>query len=79
MALAEYGDESGLRRAMEEEAAAEKEKRIEHLTEMAARRMGKKELSTGFESWAEMATENVRQKRLLAAAGSRLARYDAHE
>ena len=74
LALAEAGDESGVRRAMEEAAAAEREKRIEHLTQMAAKRLGKKELSMGFGGWAEMALDSARRKRLLAAAGSRLVR-----
>ena len=46
-------------------AAADKEKRVEHLTQMAAKRMGKKELSMGFESWAELWSEYVRGRNLL--------------
>jgi hypothetical protein len=61
-------------RQLEEEAAKEREKRIEHLSQMAARRMGKKEISMGFGAWAEMYYERQRQKRLLAAAGSKLAK-----
>ena len=68
------GGAMAYRQQVEAEAAAEKEKRVEHLTEMAARRMGKKELSTGFETWAEMYYEVARQKRMLQQAGSRLSR-----
>ena len=59
---------------MEAQAAADKEARIEHLTQMAARRMGKKELAMGFEGWAEMALEVTRRRRLLQQAGARLVR-----
>ena len=68
------GSEEEYKKFVEEEAAREKEKRVEHLSQMAARRMGKKELSMGFETWAEMYYEMTRNKRLLMAAGSRLAK-----
>ena len=71
-ALAEAGNEDELRRLMEEEAAMEKEKRVEHLGQMAARRLGKKELSAGFETWAEAYWEAVRRRNMLKQAGSRL-------
>jgi hypothetical protein len=66
--------ENERRRQAEEQAAYEKEKRVEHLSQMAARRMGKKEISMGFEAWAEMYYERQRQKRLLTAAGARLSK-----
>jgi len=59
-------------RQMEEQAAREKEARIEHLSQMAARRMGKKELSAGWETWAEMYQAHRRQHRLRAIVFARL-------
>ena len=73
-ALAESGDQVELRRQMEEQMAAEKEVRVEHLAQMAARRLGKRELSAGWQAWAEWSVEQGRRRRLLAHAGSRLAR-----
>ena len=52
----------------------DKEKRVEHLTQMAVRRMGKKEISRGFEAWADMYFEEQRRKRLLVAVGAKLAK-----
>jgi len=57
---------------MEEEAEREKEARIEHLSQMAARRMGKRELSAGWETWAEMYHAHRRQQRLGAIVLARL-------
>ena len=51
--LAGTGREEELQRLAAEEAARDKEKRVEHLTQMAVRRMGKKGLSMGFETWAD--------------------------
>jgi hypothetical protein len=73
-ALAASGDQVELRRQMEEQMAAEKEVRVEHLAQMAARRLGKRELSAGWQASAEWSVEQGRRRRLLAHAGSRLAR-----
>jgi Ca2+-binding EF-hand superfamily protein len=73
-ALSGTAKEDEMRRQMEERQAMEKEQRVQHLTQMAVRRMGKKEISRGFEAWADMYFELVRRKRLLAAAGSKLAK-----
>ena len=61
-----------LTRLAEAQAARDKEARIEHLTQMAARRMGKKELAMGFEGWAEMWQAKARQRNLLRQSGARL-------
>ena len=39
--------------------ATPSQQRVEHLLAMAARRMGKQQLSRGFAGWAEMALEAV--------------------
>ena len=68
------GNEAERQRRAEEREAEQKEQRIEHLTQMAARRMGKKELSMGWQAWSESYWEGARRRRLLAQAGSKLAR-----
>jgi len=60
------------RRLAEVKAAQDKEKRVEHLTGMAARRMGKKELAMGWQAWSELYHEKVHQRNLLKKAGARL-------
>ena len=59
---------------MEEQAAAEKEKRIKHITEMAARRIGKQDLTRGWLGWVEPYREEKRIQNMLKAAGARLAK-----
>ena len=61
-------------RRAHEEAARLKERRVEHLTQLAARRMGKRELAMGFESWASSYFERSRRKRVLRLAGAKLTR-----
>ena len=62
------------RRLAEVKAAQDKEKRVEHLIGMAARRMGKKELASGWQEWSDMYHSGKRRHRMLAQAGARLAR-----
>ena len=57
---------------MQEEAAADKEKRITHLCEMIARRILKKDLTRGWTAWFDLWEEKTAQKRKLQAAASRL-------
>jgi hypothetical protein len=45
---------------------------VEHLTQLAARRMGKRELAMGFESWASAYIERSRRNRVLWLAGAKL-------
>ena len=52
----------------------QKEKRVAHLQQMAARRMGQMDLANGFGTWQDQWAEVARQKRMLAAAGARLQR-----
>ena len=59
---------------IEELTEAEKEKRVAHLGQMAARRMGQAGLANGWSVWQEQWEEAARQKRMLAAAGARLQR-----
>ena len=63
-----------IKRLMEEQAAAEKEKRIKHITEMAARRIGKQDLTRGWLGWVEPYREEKRIQNMLKAAGARLAK-----
>ena len=58
----------------EEMAAREKEQRIEHLMQMAAKRMGRKELAMGWQAWSDLYFEGARRKRMLQQAAARLAR-----
>ena len=60
--------------AYEAEAAAEKEKRIEHLCSVIARRMLRKDLSRGWFAWYEQWQEEARTLRLLKTAAERLRR-----
>ena len=53
---------------------AEREKRVEHLQNVAARRIGKMGLARGWSGWQEMWAEKVRQRSQLKAAGGRLLR-----
>ncbi len=68
------GSSMAYREQMEAQRALEKEQRVEHLTQMAARRRGQKERSMGFEGWAAAYVEATRRKRVLQAAGAKLTR-----
>ena len=68
---------------LKEEAAAtqlalsleeEREKRVNHLQRVAARRIGQQGLSRGWTAWQELYDEQVAQRQMLASAGSRLLR-----
>jgi hypothetical protein len=52
----------------------EKEQRVEHLAQKAIRRIGNQGIMRGFSAWQEQYLEAARHKRMLAAAGARLAR-----
>ena len=58
----------------EERLEAEREKRVAHLQQQAARRIAKHDIAMGFSAWQEQWEEAARQKRMLAAACARLAR-----
>jgi len=68
------GGAMAYRQQIEAQAAADKEQRVEHLTAMAAKRMGKKELSMGWQAWSDLYWEKARRKRMLQSAGARLTR-----
>ena len=59
---------------MEEQLEAEKEKRVAHLQQQAARRIANAGIASGFSTWQEQWEEAARKKRLVLAAGARLAR-----
>jgi hypothetical protein len=58
----------------EEQLEAEKEKRVAHLQQSAARRIANAGIASGFSAWQEQWEEVNRKRRMLAAAGARLAR-----
>ena len=49
-----------------------REKQIEHLTQMAARRMGRQQLGRGWRAWMDLFLESRRRERVLCGAASRL-------
>jgi hypothetical protein len=59
-------------KALAETLEAEKEKRIAHTQQMAAMRMGKQQLSKGWQTWLDGWLEQQRHKRMLAGAAGRL-------
>ena len=60
--------------ALAEQAEETREERVAHLQRSAARRIANRDISMGFTAWQEQWAEAARQKRMLAAAGARLAR-----
>ena len=58
--------------AQSERARREREKQIEHLTQMAARRMGRRELARGWGGWLDVYLERVHKRNLLRQAAARL-------
>ena len=61
-------------RQLAEQAEAEREQRIAYLQRNATRRMFQADLLYGWSTWQEQWAEVNRKKRMLAAAGARLAR-----
>ena len=61
-------------KSLEQRLEAEKEKRVAHLQQQAARRIANRGIAMGFSAWQEQWEEAARQKRMLAAACARLAR-----
>ena len=57
-----------------EHLEAEREERVKHLQQQAARRIANAGIASGFTTWQGHWEEAARQKRVLAAAGRRLAR-----
>ena len=61
-----------MQRIMEEKLAFEKEKRVQHLSQIGLKRMMNHKLAMGWSGWREMYLTTTRKKRLLMAAGARL-------
>ena len=59
---------------MEDKLEEEKEKRIAHLQQQAMRRIANAGIASGFSAWQEQWAEAARKKRMVLAAGARLAR-----
>ena len=75
VAIAEgKGVEIEQKRLMQEQVAKEREKRIEHTQQMVLRRVLKRDLALGWQSWVEPYLERKRQMRLLQNAGARMAK-----
>ena len=60
--------------ALAEQEEETREQRVAHLQQSAARRIANRDISMGFSAWQEQWEVAARQKRMLAAAGARLAR-----
>ena len=73
-ALNGTGREAELQRQMEEQLAAEREKRIAHAQHMAMMRLAKKELVLGWTNWLEVYQDHLHKLRALKAAANRLSR-----
>ena len=71
------GSSVAFREQVAAQQALDKERRVEHLTQLAARRMGKRELAMGFESWASAYIERSRRNRVLWLAGAKLTQAQA--
>ena len=66
--------EKAVKDEMEEQIAAEREKRIEHTQQMAMLRLAKRELVLGWSAWIEQHDEVQRKRRVLMMAANRLSR-----
>ena len=56
------------------QAEEQKELRVAHVQQMAVRRLGKQQLSKGWQTWLDGWLEHQRHKRMLAGAAGRLLR-----
>ena len=63
-----------LEKTLAVKAEAERERRTEHIQEMAVRRLGTRDLGRGWQAWLDEFLERRRKQRLLAAAAGRLAK-----
>ena len=68
------GMEAERQRLSEAELEREKEKRVEHLKQLAIRRIAQRDLSRGWNGWHGLWAELARRRKLLRQAASRLAR-----
>jgi len=59
-------------RALADKLEEQKELRVAHVQQMAVRRLGKQQLSKGWQTWLDGWLEHQRHKRMLAAAAGRL-------
>ena len=66
--------EAAYAKQLAQQAEAQREKRVAHLQQQAMRRIANAGIASGFSTWQEQWAEAARQKRMLAAAGARLAR-----
>ena len=61
-------------RQLSEQIETETSKRVSHSVGIAVRRLGKQQLSKGWQTWLDGWLEQQRHKRMLAACGARLSR-----
>jgi len=71
---AAHGQVEERQRALAERLDAERDKRIVHLQQVAARRISQMGLARGWHGWVDTHVEHKRRTQLLVAAGSRLIR-----
>ena len=64
--------DSELTRRLSEQMETEKAKRVSHSVGLAVRRLGKQQLTKGWQTWLDMYLEHQRHKRMLASAAGRL-------
>ena len=72
--LSEAAMKEEMQRLLDEQMAQEREKRIEHATQMAIRRVGNCYLTRGWVAWYDGYVETAKMLRMLKSAGARLAR-----
>ena len=61
-----------MQRQLEERLAAERQSRIEHTTQMAVRRIGKRDLTRGWVAWHDGYVDETRVRRMLGRAAAKL-------
>ena len=66
--------DSELTRRLSEQMETEKAKRVSHSVGLAVRRLGKQQLTRGWQTWLDGWLEQQRRKRMLAACSARLLR-----
>ena len=66
--------DSELTRRLSEQMETEKAKRVSHSVGLAVRRLGKQQLTRGWQTWLDGGLEQQRHKRMLAACSARLLR-----
>ena len=72
--LAGRGQEAERERLLQEQLAAEREKRVAHLQQLGVRRLMQQGLARGWTAWLDIYLDYQHKKRMLKTAASRLAK-----